>query len=95
MPELYTVERYDAGVELRLTRSHITRIRIWVNDDLAQDMVRSLTEAREAELRRQLPGEYDRVLSRLIALLRAVLSGNPGGSVEVPDDSTAFLPFLN
>lgn len=91
----YTVERVDAGVEVRLARDHSTRCRMWLCDALAEQLLRQLTEQAEARLRAQMREEYDKVLSRLIALIRAVMDGQPGGIVALPEDSGEFLPFLN
>lgn len=96
MAEVYTVERIDTGVEVRLTRDHVARCRVWVHDQIVDDLIKCLTATREAELRANMPSEYDRVIARLIALIRAVHAGEPGGSIEAPPDmGTSFFPFLN
>ena len=95
MAAFYTVESVDGGMEVRLSRSHEVRCRVWMCTDVAERFLGSLTATVEARLREQLRDEYDAVLSRLIALMRAVLAGKPGGSIEVPDDAAALLPFFN
>jgi hypothetical protein len=91
----YTVESIDGGMEVRLTRAHETRCRVWMCEEVAQSFLKGVTDHVEAELRKNAPEEYRRVLSRLIALMRAVLRGQPGGSIEVPNDVAGTLPFFN
>jgi hypothetical protein len=95
MAATYTIERLDNGVEVRLALNHETRCRIWLIDDIVGDLLRMLTEQKEATIRAQMGDDYDRVVSRLIALLRAVMEGKPGGTVEAPDSFARVLPFLN
>lgn len=95
MATVYTVERVDDGVEVRLARAHSVRCRLWLCDEVAEQMLRQLTAQVEARLRDQLREEYDRALSRLIALMRAVMGGQPGGTLVLPDEAGSFLPFLN
>lgn len=95
MSAQYTVERIDDGLEVRLCREHVARCRVWMCNDVAERFLRTLTEEVEARLRAQMRDEYDAVLSRLIALMRAVIAGRPGGSIDVPDEAAEILPFFN
>ena len=95
MSAFYTVERVDGGMEVRLSREHQVRCRVWMCEDVAGKFLSQLSGETEARLREQMREEYDAVLSRLIALMRAVLEGKPGGSIEVPDEAAAILPFFN
>lgn len=96
MAAIYTVERVDSGVEVRLSRNHALVVRLWVNDSVAGQMLSTLTEVNETKLREHMREEYDTVLARVIALFRAVMAGQPGGSVTAPDDyATHLVPFLN
>ena len=95
MAAVYTIERIDNGVQVRLALNHEVRCRIWIIDSIVGELLRQLTEDKEAGLRTALGGEYDLVLSRLIALLRAVMDGQPGGTIEAPDEYARILPFLN
>jgi len=96
MAAIYTVERIDNGVEVRLSRNHALVCRVWVNDSVAGQMLTGLTAANEARLRKEMREEYDAVLARVIALFRAVMDGKPGGSITAPDDyATHLLPFVN
>ena len=95
MATFYTVECVDGGLEVRLSREHLTRCRVWMCDDVAGKFLSQLTVEAETALRNQMREEYDAVLSRLVALMRAVLDGKPGGSFEVPDDVANILPFMN
>jgi len=96
MVAVYTVERIDDGVELRLSREHAPVVRIWVNDSVAGQLLSMLTGANEARMRKEMRHEYDLVIARVIALFRAVMDGKPGGSITAPDDyASHLLPFLN
>lgn len=95
MAAFYTVECVDGGLEVRLSREHQVRCRVWMCEDVASKFLSQLTVEAETRLREQMREEYDAVLSRLIALMRAVLDGKPGGSIEVPDEAAAILPFFN
>jgi len=64
-------------------------------EDVATRFLASLSVEAEARLREQMREEYDAVLSRLVAMMRAVLAGQPGGSIEVPDEAANLLPFMN
>ena len=95
MAAFYTVESVDGGMEVRLSREHQVRCRVWMCDDVATRFLGQLSAEAEARLREQMREEYDAVLSRLIALMRGVLSGQPGGSIEMPDEAENILPFFN
>ena len=95
MATFYTVECVDGGLEVRLSREHQTRCRVWMCDDVASKFLSQLTAETEGRLREQMREEYDAVLSRLIALMRAVLDGKPGGNIAVPDEAASILPFFN
>ncbi len=95
MTYVYTVERVDAGVEVRLSRDHSVRCRVWMCEDVASQMLGQLTAQAEQRLRAQLRDEYDTVIARLIFLVRSVMEGKPGGSVALPGDGDPFLPFCN
>jgi hypothetical protein len=95
MAAIYTIERIENGVEVRLALNHEVRCRVWMINDIVGEMLRQLTTDKEAGLRASMGREYDLVLSRLIALLRAVMDGKPGGTVEAPDEYARVLPFLN
>ncbi len=94
MAAIYTIERIDNGVELRLALNHETRCRVWLIDDIVGEFLRQLTKDKAAGLRMAL-GRDDQVVSRLIDLLRAVMDGQPGGTIEAPDEYARILPFLN
>lgn len=91
----YTVERIDDGVEVRLCRAHVTRCRVWMCDELAGKFLEGVTDVAEAKMREQIREEYDRVIARLVALMRAVMAGQPGGTIDVPDDVAVHFPFFN